>query len=185
MVKALQPHVKLTMNVASESTKAKARMFLAADQINVDDIEFVIDLFIDYNVRDYVMFVKDEADKLHVVDFVDTNYGRLLPSANPPVTEFQKKFGQCEERLAERLRLPLVTSEFACEGSGIDTNGRGTFLIIEEMALQRNPTKTRARIEGELQRTLGARKIIQRALGLIEDRRFPQWAACYRNSTLP
>ncbi len=66
---------------------------MAADRINVDDIEFGIDLFIDDNVEDYVMFVKDDADKLHVVDFIDTNRGRLPPSANPPVMEFQKKSG--------------------------------------------------------------------------------------------
>jgi len=181
MVKALQPHVKLTMNVASESMKAKARSFLAADQIDVNGIDFVIDPNIDYFVRDYVFFVKDDADKLHIVDFVYTVYGQFLPLAKPPMPEFEKKFGQWEERLAETLRLPLVTSELAFEGGGIDTNGNGTFLIIKEMALQRNPTKTLAQIEGELQRTLGARKIIWLAQGLIEDRKLPQDAPFVKN----
>ncbi|WP_373058648.1 agmatine deiminase family protein [Gemmatimonas sp.] len=62
--------------------------------------------------------------------------------------------------MAERLRPPLIASEFAGEASGIDANGKGTFLIIREMTFQRYPTKTRAQIEGELQRTMGARKII-------------------------
>ena len=181
MVRALQPHVKLTINVASESMATKARTFLAADQIAVDGIEFVIDYSVDYFVRDYVIFVKDDADKLHIVDFAYTMYGQILASANPPMPDFEKKFGQWEERLAERLHLPLVTSELALEGGGIDTNGKGTFLIIREMALQRNPTKTLAQIEAELQRTLGARKIIWLSQGLIEDRRFPHGAPFHRN----
>lgn len=191
MVKALQPHVKLTMNVESQAMKVDARTFLAANQIDVDRIDFVIDPNVDYFVRDYAVFVKDDADKLHIVDFVYTIFGRFPPSAKPsvsetgmPVTgmpESEKKFGQWEQRLAESLRVPLVRSEFALEAGGIDTNGKGTFLIIKEMALQRNPTKTLSQIESELKRTLGARKIIWLSQGLIEDRHFPQDGPFFRN----
>lgn len=69
MVKALQPHVKLTMNVASAFTKENAIRFLAAHDVGTDSIEFAIDPNIDYFVPDYAVFVKDESDKVHVVDF--------------------------------------------------------------------------------------------------------------------
>ncbi len=42
-----------------------------------------------------------------------------------------------------------MRNEFAFEAGGIDTNGKGTFLIIKEMALQRNPIKTLSQIESE------------------------------------
>jgi agmatine deiminase len=181
MVKALLPHVKLTMNVASEFTKTKARAFLANDQIDVDRIDFVIDPSVDYFVRDYSIFVKDRADKLHIVDFLYTAYGRYFPAAEPIMAEGEKRFGQWESRLAEQLGLPLVTSELALEGGGIDTNGKGTFLIIRQMALQRNPSKSLPQIEAELKRTLGARKIIWLEQGLIEDRLFPRSGPFHRN----
>lgn len=83
--------------------------------------------------------------------------------------------------MAKQLGVPLITSDFAFESGGIDTNGNGTFLIIRQMALQRNPTKTLEQIEAELTRTLGARKIIWLEQGLIEDRRFPRGGPFYRN----
>lgn len=181
IVKALQPHVKLTMNVATESMRTNARLFLAAHAVNTDSIEFVIDPSIDYFVQDYAFFVKDETDKVQVVDFVYTAYGQLLPSSGPPMPASEKKFGEWEQRLAMQLGLPLVTSDFAFEGGGIDTNGKGTFLVIKEMALQRNPTKTLEEIETELTRTLGARKVIWLEQGLVEDRQLPRSAPFIRN----
>ncbi len=50
------------MNVESEAMKATARTLLAADQIDVDGIDFVIDPNTDYFIRDYAVFVKDGAD---------------------------------------------------------------------------------------------------------------------------
>ncbi len=181
MVKALQPHVRLTMNVASEARKVSARALLASHDINVDSIDFVIDPNIDYFVQDYAMFVKDEADKVHIVDFVYTVYGQVPADSAAKLPEYERKFGEWEQRLATQLGLPLIVSEFGFEGGGIDTNGNGTFLIIKDMALQRNPTKTLAQIEVELTRTLGARKIIWLEHGLIEDRQLPRSAPFYRN----
>ena len=181
MVKALQSHVPLTINVESEAMKAKARAFLGADQVDVNRVDFVIDPHTDYFARDYVMFVRDNGGKLGVVDFVYSDFGRYFPSTNVQLTESEKKFGQWEQRLSEQLKLPLVSSEFAFESGGIDANGKGTLLIIREMALQRNPTKTIPQIEQELKRTLGARKIIWLSQGLIEDRHFPNAGPFYRN----
>ncbi len=92
MVKALQPHVKLTMNVKSEAMMADARAFLAADQIDVAGIDFVIDPNTHYFIRAYAVFVKDAVDKLHVVDFVYSNFGRFPPLTKPPMSESDKKF---------------------------------------------------------------------------------------------
>jgi agmatine deiminase len=181
MVKALQTHVKLTMNVESDSMKAIAREFLTSSGADPKRIDFVVDPNVDYFVRDYVYFVKDKAGNLRAVDFVYTSYGRFLPGSKPPMAEDEKKFGEWEPRLATQLGLPLTTSEFAFEGGGIDTNGNGTLLVIKQMAIQRNPTRSIAQIEAELKRTLGARKIIWLEQGLIEDRHLPGFAPFYRN----
>ncbi len=181
IARALLPHVKVTINVASEFTKENARKFLAAHDVNTDSIQFVIDPNTDFFIQDYAVFVKDDADKVHIVDFVYTAFGRFPAQAEPPMPASEKPFGEWEQRLATQLGFPLITSDFAFESGGIDTNGNGTFLIIKQMALQRNPTKTLAQIEVELSRTLGARKIIWLEEGLIEDRLFPAAGPFHKN----
>jgi AcrR family transcriptional regulator len=61
--------------------------------------------------------------------------------------------------LGRRVRIdsPLVN-----EGGGIHTDGAGTFLVTETVQLDpgRNPGWTKADVEAELARTVGARKVI-------------------------
>lgn len=67
---------------------------------------------------------------------------------------------------AERIDSPLVN-----EGGGIHTDGAGTFLVTETVQLDpgRNPGWTKAEVEAELVRTLGARKVIWLPRGLTRD----------------
>ncbi|MDO7868246.1 agmatine deiminase family protein [Nocardioides jiangxiensis] len=67
---------------------------------------------------------------------------------------------------ATRIDSPMVN-----EGGGIHTNGAGTFLVTETVQLDpdRNPGWTRADVEAELARTLGARKVIWLPRGLTRD----------------
>jgi agmatine deiminase len=95
--------------------------------------------------------------------------------------EDQRKYGEWEVRLARQLNLPIIKSDYFFEGGGIESNGKGTLLMIRDMALQRNPDKSIAEIENELKRTLGARKIIWLEKGLIEDKQFPNGAPFFEN----
>jgi agmatine deiminase len=67
---------------------------------------------------------------------------------------------------AERIDSALVN-----EGGGIHTDGAGTFLVTETVQLDplRNPGWTRADVEAELARTLGALKVIWLPRGLTRD----------------
>jgi agmatine deiminase len=179
VIEALQPHVKLVLNVASDSVKTAAIKYMGKYKVNTSKMAFTTDPYIDFFTRDYVFFVKDTKEKLKVVCFDYSGYGLLPIGASMP--EEEKKFGQWDERLAEQLNLPVINSDFVFEGGGIEANGNGTFLIIKEMALQRNPKKSIAEIEDELKRTLGARKIIWLANGLIEDKQFPKSAPFFKN----
>jgi len=173
VMEALQPNVKLSLNVASDSMKAVAIKYMANYKIDVSNIEFVLDEYIDFYTRDYVFFVKGPEEKLLVVCFEYSAYGMYPDFYGIPMPEEESKFGKWDERLAKKLNLPAITSQFVFEGGGIESNGNGTLLIIKEMALQRNPQKTIPEIEEELKRTLGARKIIWLSNGLIEDRLLP------------
>lgn len=67
---------------------------------------------------------------------------------------------------AVRIDSPMVN-----EGGGIHTDGRGTFLVTETVQLDpdRNPGWTKADVEAELARTVGARKVIWLPRGLTRD----------------
>jgi agmatine deiminase len=67
---------------------------------------------------------------------------------------------------AERIDSPLVN-----EGGGIHVDGLGTVLVTETVQRDpdRNPGLSRAQIEQELARTIGARKVIWLPRGLTRD----------------
>ncbi|WP_020384941.1 agmatine deiminase family protein [Kribbella catacumbae] len=64
-----------------------------------------------------------------------------------------------------------IDSAMVNEGGGIHTDGVGTFLVTETVQLDpgRNPGWTHARVEEELSRTVGARKVIWLPRGLTRD----------------
>lgn len=67
---------------------------------------------------------------------------------------------------AVRIDSPMVN-----EGGGIQTDGRGTFLVTESVQLDagRNPGWSESDVEAELARTVGARKVIWLPRGLTRD----------------
>ncbi|WP_062464682.1 agmatine deiminase family protein [Demequina soli] len=69
------------------------------------------------------------------------------------------------------IEVPAITSSLVNEGGGIHTDGRGTFLVTDTVQLDpgRNPGWTRAQVEDELARTVGARKVIWLPRGLTRD----------------
>jgi len=64
-----------------------------------------------------------------------------------------------------------IGSELVNEGGGIQVDGEGTVLVTQTVQLDpfRNPGKTRADVEAELARTIGARKVIWLPRGLTRD----------------
>ena len=65
----------------------------------------------------------------------------------------------------------LVSSVLVNEGGGIHVDGEGTVLLTETVQLdpRRNPYADRARVEAELQRTIGATHAIWLPRGLTRD----------------
>ena len=181
VIEALQSQVFLSLNVASTSMRSNAIRYMSQYLIDTSNIEIVVDPFTDFFTRDYLFFTKDKSDKLQVVCFEYSSYGMYPQIYGKPMPEAEKPFGKWDERIAKQLNLPTVMSEYVFEGGGVEANGSGTFMIIKEMALQRNPNKSITEIENELAITLGARKIVWLAQGLIEDRIFPKFGPFYKN----
>lgn len=180
-MEALQPQVKISLNVESDSMKAVAIKYMANYIIDTSAIGFDIDSHIDFFARDYIFFTKNKANKLQVVCFEYSSYGMYPDIYGQPIPETELPFGKWDERIAGKLNLQVVKSDYVFEGGGIEANGSGTLMAIKEMALQRNPAKSIPEIELELKKTLGARTIIWLEKGLIEDKIFPKFGPFYKN----
>ena len=66
---------------------------------------------------------------------------------------------------------PVVSSQLRNEGGGIQVDGEGTVLVTETVQLDpgRNPDATKASVEAELARTIGATHVVWLPRGLTRD----------------
>ncbi|MGV9800878.1 agmatine deiminase family protein [Mycobacterium sp. NPDC003449] len=73
--------------------------------------------------------------------------------------------------VAELAGVPVVPSALVNEGGGIHVDGDGTVLVTETVQLDpgRNPDATRAGVEAELARTIGATDVVWLPRGLTRD----------------
>lgn len=73
--------------------------------------------------------------------------------------------------VAELAGVPIVKSDLVNEGGGIHVDGRGTVLVTETVQLDpgRNPGITKAAVEAELARTIGATDVVWLPRGLTRD----------------
>lgn len=140
----------------SDSTLARSLLSPA-----IDIIEVPLD---DGWLRDSgPTFVLNETGALAGVDWVFNGWGRQAP-----------EWGRDAKLAVEVLRLagvPAIASPIVNEGGGIHVDGLGTVLVTETVQLDpaRNPTLTKADVEAELFRTIGAIKVIWLPRGLTRD----------------
>lgn len=75
------------------------------------------------------------------------------------------------KQMADSLRLPRLSSQIILEGGGIEGNGEGLILSTEAVLLNanRNPQASKADIEAELARMLGARSVFWLGQGIEGD----------------
>jgi agmatine deiminase len=180
VIEALQPTVSVVLHIPAISLKRSITQVLSDYKVDTAAISYIEDPDTDFWTRDPLYFAI-ENNQLKVVCFNYSMYGIYPDLAGEPLPDEIKRIGEFDERMAKRLQLPVIKSDYIFEGGGLETNGKGTFLVIKEMALQRNPGKTLPEIESELMRTVGARKIIWLAKGLIEDRIMNQFGPFYKN----
>lgn len=73
--------------------------------------------------------------------------------------------------VADRAGAQVIGSDLVNEGGGLQVDGEGTVLVTETVQLdpRRNPDLTKADVEAELARTIGATKVIWLPRGLWRD----------------
>ncbi|MGC0362709.1 agmatine deiminase [Rhodococcus sp. 27YEA15] len=130
-----------------------------------DNIETVIAPLNDAWMRDIgPTFVVSDDGRLGAVDWVFNGWG----AQDWARWDKDSKIGRfvAEKSGAERIDSPIVN-----EGGGIQVDGLGTVLVTETVQLDpgRNPDLTKADIEAEFARTIGATHVVWLPRGLTRD----------------
>jgi agmatine deiminase len=109
-------------------------------------------------------FVHDEHGSLSAVHWTFNAWGQ--PNNDNYAND--AKIGGFVGGLAD---VPVITSAMVNEGGGIHVDGEGTVILTETVQLheRRNPGWTKADVEAELTRTIGATTFIWLARGLMGD----------------
>ncbi len=154
-VSAFEP---VTM-VVDPSEVATAQRYLSADiQVEVAPLN-------DFWMRDMgPTFVRGDDGGLAAVDWTFNAWGA-------PESSAWDKDSAIAERVAHLAGVPRIPSLLVNEGGGIHVDGEGTVLLTETVQLDphRNPYATKARVEAELARTIGATTFIWLPRGLTRD----------------
>jgi agmatine deiminase len=132
------------------------------DEKLVDIVEAPLD---DSWMRDIgPTFVVDEAGRLGAVDWVFNGWGEQSWAT-------WEKDAAIAAFVAERVGAEVETSPMVNEGGAIHVDGLGTVLVTETVQLdpRRNPGWTKADVEAELARTMGAEHVIWLPRGLYRD----------------
>jgi len=165
VIKALDPYVKVNLIVQGKEEEAEVKSLLKENGYFGNNVDYYPIKHFSIWTRDVgPVFVKDRGG-LKVVNFGFDGYGRISDR------DYLDTEGQIDVLVARELKLPVIDSNLVAEGGAVESNGRGTVMTTEAVALSRNPGLTKAQIEGEHKRVLGAKKIIWLKQGLAEDDR--------------
>ncbi|MFT4263775.1 MAG: agmatine deiminase family protein [Nocardioides sp.] len=109
-------------------------------------------------------FVHTESGDVAGVDWVFNGWG----AASWARWDLDERIGVF---VAEAAGVPVVDSPMINEGGGIHVDGEGTVLVTETVQLGegRNETWTKAEVEAELGRTIGATDVVWLPRGLTRD----------------
>ncbi|MEU6124068.1 agmatine deiminase family protein [Streptomyces sp. NPDC047123] len=117
------------------------------------DVEVIPLAVDDLWARDTVPVFVEDGGKVTGVDFNFNGWGDKQEHPND---------GQVGRKLLAEYDIPREKAPLVAEGGSFETDGEGTLLITESSIVNdnRNPGKSRDRIEAELKRTLGIKKVI-------------------------
>jgi agmatine deiminase len=164
IIKAFARYIKVNVISRSMDDAEKIKGLLRESGYNGTNVHF-------YNIPHYTIwardvgpiFIKDSQNRLNVINFGFNNYSR------DGSRDFIDIESEVDKLAGKVLGLPVINSSLISEGGGIESNGSGTLMSTESVALNRNPGMTLEQIEKEYKSVLGVKKIVWLKKGLAED----------------
>ncbi len=168
IIKSLEESEKVNL-IVLDKDKERVKKILADAELNLDNITFYIEDYVDVWTRDYtpITILNKTENKLA---FVKWNYDAYGKGHDPYFSDLLK-----DDKVFDNI---LSTSEgeifrpgIVLEGGAIDSNGNGTILTTEQclLNLNRNSKLTKEQNEEYLKNYLGADNVIWLKDGLIND----------------
>ncbi|MDP4182227.1 MAG: agmatine deiminase family protein [Bacillota bacterium] len=166
IIKAFDPYIRVNVMARDAAEIVQIKNLLKSSGYNGTNAHF-------YEINHYSIwtrdvgpiFVKNNLNKLNVVDFGFNNYSR------DGDTVYINTENAVDRLVAQKFNLPVINTRLISEGGAIESNGKGTLMVTESVALKRNPSMTKQQIENEYKRVLGVKKIVWLKKGLAEDDR--------------
>lgn len=163
IIEKLAGHIRVNLMINSDSETHRVQNRFKADGFSGENVYF-------YKVRHQTIWARDVGPsfvknngQLQVVNFAFNNFGRRAD------LDYIRSESLVDVRSADLFELPVQNSSLISEGGSIESNGRGTIITTEAVALKRNPGMTKEQIEHEYQRVLGVKKVIWLHEGLAEE----------------
>lgn len=165
IIKKLIRYVDVNIIAASKYQASQVRTLLKKYGCSSSKIHYHIVNHYSIWARDVgPIFVRDNRNQLSIVNFRFNNYGRYGDS------HYINTENQVDVQIGKLLKLPVINSKLVSEGGSVESNGKGTIMLTESVALSHNTGLTKKQIEDEYKRVLGAKKIIWLKNGLAEDK---------------
>ena len=158
LVRALSPHVKILFDVVDTVQYRNMTMLLQQQNIDLDRVDFFITRAHAAGALTDIapLFLTRDDGELATVDFAWGCYGLVSPG-DPRA----RQDGRFDRDTALEWQLPILdSSHVVLEGGGIEHNGKGTMLLVEQLAMDRNPGMTLPEIEKEHIEKLRLKKVI-------------------------
>jgi len=164
IIKALEPHIRVNLISESKDEIAQIQGLLKTNGNSGNNVVYYVIDHLSIWARDVgPIFAKNGQNRLSIVDFGFNNYGKGASA------DFISTESNIHKSVAQQLALPLISTTLVTEGGALESNGKGTLMTTESVALSRNPGLTKTQIENEYKRVLGVKKVIWLKQGLAED----------------
>ena len=160
IVRSIYKNVQVRLNYSADSTKRKFNRLLDSLKIDTSRLTWIKDSVAFNWIRDAgPIFLVNKRGEQKVIDFGWNDYGNGFVF-DQKLKRRDSIAGRIDKRMAGYLKLPVISTPIVAEGGGLETNGAGVLMSIEETALQRNPGKTLKEIEAEYLRVTNCKKMI-------------------------
>ncbi len=164
IIQKFSPYTAVNLMVRSTDEMNQVQSIFQSSGFSGNNVTFYVMPHLSIWARDVgPLYLKDNLNNLGVADFDFNNYGR---GGNQYYIQGER---QVDSLTAQWLGLPVISSNMVSEGGAIESNGSGTIMVTESVALSRNPGMSKQQIEAEYKRVLGVKKILWLKKGLSED----------------
>ena len=168
ILRSLEESEKVNL-IVLEKDKERVKKILEDDELNLDNITFYLEDYVDVWTRDYtpITILNKKENKLA---FVKWNYDAYGKGQDPYFSDLLKD-DKVFDTILNNFTNEIFRPEIVLEGGAIDTNGNGTILTTEQCLLNsnRNSELNKEQNEEYLKNYLGADSIIWLKDGLVND----------------